>query len=57
MKFLMQEISEDSIASLSKDIMQGLWEWQNVGGQATIDEFHKLSMEEKQDIIDYLLDG
>lgn len=54
MKFLMQEISEDSIASLSKDIMQGLWEWQNVGGQATIDEFHKLSMEEKQDIIDYL---
>lgn len=54
LKFLMQEISEDSIASLSEDIIQGLLEWQNVGGQATMDEFHKLSMEDKQDIIDYL---
>lgn len=54
LKFLMQEISEESIASLSEDIIQGLFEWQNVGGQATMDEFHKLSMEEKQDIVDYL---
>lgn len=29
-------------------------EWQNIGGQRTMDEFHKLSMEEKQDIVDYL---
>ena len=54
LKFLMQEITEDSIASISEDIVQGLFEWQNVGGQATMDEFHKLSMEDKQDIIDYL---
>ena len=54
LKFLMQEISEDSIAMLSEDIIRGLLEWQNVGGQTTMDEFHKLSREEKQDIIDYL---
>ena len=54
LKFLMKEISKDSIATLSEDIIRGLLEWQNVGGQATMDEFHKLSREEKQDIIDYL---
>ena len=54
LKFLMQEISEDSIAQLNEDIIQGLLEWQNVGGQSTMDEFHKLSMEEKEDLVDYL---
>lgn len=54
LKFLMQEISEDSINSLSEDIIQGFLEWQNVGGQATMDEFHMLSIEEKQAVIDYL---
>lgn len=54
LKFLMQEISEDSIASLSEDIIRGLLEWQNVGGQTTMDEFHRLSMEEKKNIVDYL---
>lgn len=54
LKFLMQEITEDSISSLSEDIIRGLLEWQNVGGQVTMDEFHKLSKEEKQDIINYL---
>ena len=54
LKFLMQEIMEESISSLSEDIIRGLLEWQNVGGQVTMDEFHKLSKEEKQDIINYL---
>lgn len=54
LRFLMQEITEESIATIDADIMQGLLEWQNVGGQATMDEFHKLTLEEKQDIVDYL---
>lgn len=54
LRFLMSEITEDSIENLDEDIIQGLLEWQNIGGQATIDEFHKLSCEEKQDIIEYL---
>jgi len=54
MKFLNQEITEDSIKNLDEGIVRGLMEWQNVGGQVTIDEFHKLNAEEKQDIIDYI---
>jgi len=54
LRFLMSEITEESIGSLDEGVIQGLLEWKNVGGQATMDEFHKLSQEEKQDIIDYL---
>ncbi|MBP3620937.1 MAG: metallophosphoesterase [Lachnospiraceae bacterium] len=54
LKFLNQEITEESIAKLNEGVIQGLLEWQNVGGQATIDEFHKLNPEEKEDIIEYL---
>lgn len=54
MKFLTQEITEESIKNIDEDTIRGLMEWQNVGGQPTIDEFHKLSLEEKQDIIEYL---
>ena len=54
LKFLMSEITEESIGSLDEGVIQGLLEWQNVGGQSTIDEFHRLSWDEKQDIIDYL---
>lgn len=56
LKFLMQEITEESIGKIDEEIMQALFEWQNIGGQRTIDEFHKLSLEEKQDIIEYLED-
>lgn len=54
LRFLLQEITEESIATLDEGIVRGLLEWQNVGGQATLDEFHKLTMEEKLDIVEYL---
>lgn len=54
LKFLMNDITEDNIKNIADDIIQGLLEWQNVGGQTTMDEFHKLEREEQQDIIDYL---
>lgn len=54
LKFLMNDIREDSINNIDNDIIQGLLEWQKVGGQTTIDEFRKLSKEEQYDIIDYL---
>lgn len=54
MKFLCQEITEESINIIDESIIRGLMEWQNVGGQVTIDEFHKLNTEEKQDIIEYI---
>lgn len=54
LKFLMNDITEDNIKNISDEMIQGLLEWQNVGGQTTMDEFHKLEREEQQDIIDYL---
>ena len=54
LKFLTQEITEDSVNDVDEDTMQGLTEWMNVGGEVTISEFYKLSSEEKQDIIEYI---
>lgn len=54
LKFLMKDITREEIGKLDKGIVEGLLEWQNVGGQATIDEFHRLNREEKEDVIDYL---
>ena len=54
LSFLMKEITEDSLENLDEGILQGLLEWQRVGGQETIAEFQKLSGEEKADILEYL---
>lgn len=54
LKFLLKPIAEEEIKKIDKEIIQELTEWQNVGGQSTINEFHRLSPEEKEDIIDYL---
>ena len=54
MKWLLQEVTEESVAQISPELMQGLTEWMNVGGEASISEFHKLSGEERGDIADYL---
>ncbi|MGN0482006.1 MAG: metallophosphoesterase [Lachnospiraceae bacterium] len=52
--FLMTEVTEESIAHLDSSFLQGMLEWQSVGGQSTIEEFQKLSMEQREDILDYL---
>ena len=54
MKFLCQEITEESIKNIDEQMIRGIMEWQNVGGQVTIDAFHRLTLEEKLDIIDYI---
>lgn len=54
--WLLQEVTDENIEDMSEDIMQGLIEWMNVGGEATIAEFHRLSHEEQQDILDYLME-
>ena len=53
LQFLLTEVSQDSIASLDVELLQGLAEWQAVGGQAAIEEFRRLSAEERADIVDY----
>ena len=52
--FVTQEITEESISKIDEKTLQNIIEYQNIGGQVTLDEFHKLTKEEKQDIEDYL---
>ena len=54
LRFLMKEITEESIGEIDEETIKNLLEWQNIGGQCTMDAFHKLSREEKQDIVHYL---
>lgn len=54
LKFLLKPITDEEIKNLDTNIIEGLTQWQDVGGQETIDEFHRLTAEEKEDIIDYL---
>lgn len=54
LRFLMKEITEESIGDIDEETIKNLMEWQSIGGQLTIEVFHKLSSEEKQDIVDYL---
>lgn len=54
MKFLNQYITDEMLENIDANMMRGLMEWQNVGGQPTMDEFHKLDEWGKQDIIDYI---
>lgn len=53
---LMQEITEENISEFNEEFVKGLLEWLNIGGQSTIDGFKKLSKDDKQDIINYLME-
>ena len=54
LRFLMTEITESSLKTISADILQGLLEWQREGGQETIEEFQRLDRDTQWDILDYL---
>ena len=54
LEFLTQEITEESIKEMDSGLMEGILQWQAVGGQATMDSFRALSQEDKEDILDYL---
>ncbi len=54
LKWLSDDITEESLATLSSDKIEGINEWLNVGGMTTIDEFRKLSDDEKGMVLEYL---
>ena len=54
LKFLCQEITEESISEWSSEKMEALLSWQRNGSATTLDEFHKLDPETRQDVIDFL---
>lgn len=52
--FVTQEITEDAISKIDEKTLKNIIEYQNIGGQITLDEFYKLSKEEQRDIMEYL---
>lgn len=57
LKFMMQEITEESIKMLDAEMLNGSLVWaENNGGQTTIDEFRALERIEQYEVIEYLED-
>ena len=53
---LMDDILQGKLDKLSAETMKSIAQWQKIGGTKTLEEFIKLTDEEKQDILDYLCD-
>ena len=56
LKLLQKEITEDFLNSLKEDDMLYLLDWMQSGGKATMDEFHQLTREEQNDVLDFIGD-
>lgn len=56
LKFLMKEITNMSIDELDEKMLDNLVTWQYNGSKTTIDEFGKLDLQAKQDVIDFIGD-
>ena len=54
MKWLMKEVTDDTLKDVTADLMQGLLEWMQVGGSESIAEFRSLTREEQESILEYL---
>ena len=52
--FVSQELTKESLKTVSVEDMQNVFEYQNIGGQVTLNAFHRLTREEQQDIMEYL---
>jgi serine/threonine protein phosphatase 1 len=54
LRFLLREVTDESIDALKSDFLEGLLQWREVGGNKTIEDFSGLSVEEREDVLDYL---
>ncbi len=56
LRFLMQEITDDNISKITDHpaIVQKLINWQMNGSVTTTDEFHKLDMETREQVLHYM---
>lgn len=54
LKSLMREITEESIAAMDAETLQGMQNWFDNGGLVTLRQFQRLSRSEQLDILDYL---
>lgn len=51
---LVEEITEDTIDGFNQDFMTGMLTWFENGGQSTLEEFKRLSVDDRQAILEYL---
>ncbi len=54
LEFLCKEITEESIAGMSPEIIDNLLCWQGNGSTTTTDEFHKLDGEMQKEVIEFI---
>ena len=54
--FLMQMVTEDSIDGLDAHVYNNLLTWQFNGSASTINEFRKLTMDERVDVLEFIKD-
>ena len=55
LKFLMQEVTEEALAGLDRDMLEGYLIWiDHNGGRTTLDEFRALDVQSRQDVIDFI---
>lgn len=54
LKFLMQEITEETISNMPEDIVEKILDWEHNGARTTIAEFLKCSREMQNEIIEFI---
>ncbi len=54
MKWLMNDVTHESVSDMGSDMMQRMTAWAAIGGQSTIAEFRRLDDEQKEMVVDYL---
>lgn len=54
MRFLMEEITEENIIRIDKNIINKLLTWQRNGSTTTTDELHRLDKSTRKQVIDYI---
>ena len=55
LRFLMQEVTEESLAALDREMLEGYLIWiDHNGGRTTLDEFRTLDVQSRQDVIDFI---
>ncbi len=56
LKLMKQEITDEFLASLQEEDMQYLLDWMRNGAQSTMKEFRGLSVEDREEILDFIGD-
>ena len=56
LEFLFKEITDESVAGMKMETIDGLLHWQMNGGASTIGEFHKLDQETRLEVMDFIKD-